>query len=401
MNRFDSTSAHELSGARVLIILSLLHFVVDTVATQLNPLWPTLEKHYQLGEGSTFWMLLVWTLVTSFFQLFFGMIGDGPTGRWLMWIGPMAGAICLGCIGLSSMSPILIGLLVVGGLGIAAFHPEGATLAGSCWPRSRSRAMSIFATGGFLGQSFGPALSGWVVDHHGLSGLRWGIGIGLMAICGLRLAYRDPRSAEPPIRAMIPIRPWSVLNENRSVVGLLLLIGTLRVVAASGAPITVAYWLTARQATSGEIGTVQSAFLFGIGLGGLLCASAVRPRTERFALWSFPLLAVPCLLATPQASGIWLLVAMFGSGLGIGIAQPVFISFGQQLLPTSQRIGSSLTMGVCWGTGGIVAAAVVDQCDRHQSFDAAFVGFAVCVMVSSVVCAWLPKVRDGRDGAIH
>ena len=392
MNRLDSQPARDTSGMRALIILSLLHFVVDTVATQLNPLWPTLVKHYRLGDGSTFWLLLVWTLVTSFFQLFFGMIGDGPAGRWLVWVGPMAGAICLGSIGLSSLSPMLISLLVVGGLGIAAFHPEGATLAGSCWPQSRSRAMSIFATGGFLGQSLGPALSGWVVDHHGLSGLRWGIGIGLMAICGLRLAYRGSDSAEPPIHGAIPIRPWSVLNENRFVVGLLLLIGTLRVVAASGAPITVAYWLTARLATSGEIGTVQSAFLFGIGLGGLLCASAVRPRTERFALWSFPLLAVPCLLAIPQASGHWLLAAMFGSGLGIGIAQPVFISFGQQLLPASQRIGSSLTMGVSWGTGGILVAAVVDQCDRHQSFGTAFVGFAVCIIVSSVVCAWLPKV---------
>ena len=51
-----------------------------------------------------------------------------------------------------------------GGLGVAAYHPEAAALAGSSTPGQRSRAMSIFATGGFLGQSIAPYYSG-AIDY--------------------------------------------------------------------------------------------------------------------------------------------------------------------------------------------------------------------------------------------
>ena len=43
----------------------------------------------------------------------------------------------------------------------------------------------------------------------------------------------------------------------------------------------------------------------------------------------------------------------------ISWSAPVYISYGQQLLPSGERVASSITMGVCWGVaGGLVAAAV-------------------------------------------
>ena len=376
-----------------LIVLTALHFVVDTIASQVSPLWPTLEQHHRLP---TFWMLFIWTLAGSFSQLGFAMIGDRAASRWLVWLGPAASCVCLGCLGLFGQPLILVGLLTIAGLGTSAFHPEGATLAGNCWPNARSRAVSIFAMGGFLGQSVGPPCSGWVVTRFGLSNLTYGIAIGLFMLLGLRLIYRP---AHPVKRAhsAVTVSAWRVFSERRWVTLLLLSAGTVRVIAAAGVPITLAYWLKSLRFDEAAIGWVQSAFLAGIGCGGLFAAIGVRPERERLVLWLVPLLCVPCLLAMPSLTGLGLSASALMTGLFLGIAQPVFISYGQQLFPESQRVASSITMGVSWGTGGVIVAGLMDICGRLKSYEPAFVTFAVAVVASSVLCVLLPKTSHASS----
>ena len=372
-----------------LIVLTAMHFVVDVVASQITPLWPTLKTHYQFP---TFWMLCIWGFASSFCQLGFAMIGDRAASRWLVWLGPAVSCVGLGCLGLFDHPLMLAVLLAISGMGIAAFHPEGATLSGSCWPNARSRAVSIFAMGGFLGQSVGPPCSGWVVDHFGMSALSGGIAIGLILMVALRTAYRPVVSVTQP-HSSVTANVWSVFARRRGLLLLLLSAGSVRVVATAGVPIALAYWLKSIQFSDGEIGLVQSPFLAGIGFGGLLAAIGVRPEWERFALWFIPLLSVPCLLAMPMLTGLALSASAGAVGLFLGIAQPVFISYGQQLFPEGQRVASSITMGVSWGTGGAIAAALIDVCSRRQAFDIAFMAFAVAVAVSSVLCALLPKTK--------
>ena len=128
--------------------------------------------------------------------------------------------------------------------------------------------------------------------------------------------------------------------------------GSLRIIAAAGVPILLGYLLNARNGTEVEIGFVQSAFMFGIGLGGLTCAALLRRHHERAILWLCPLLVTPVLLVLPWTSG-WGLAGLASlSGLLLGISLPVLVSRGQELMPDSPRIASSITMGVSWGVGG-------------------------------------------------
>src|SRR5688572_12665581 len=171
-------------GSRLLSLLvfaAAMHFLVDTVAGMLNPLWPRLDSHYRLAGWESAALFFLWQMTTSLSQLGFGLYGDRFQARWLIWAGPLAAIICLGCIGLTHSPLILAVLLSIAGLGIAAYHPEAAALAGSCSPEHRSRAMSIFITGGFLGQATGPIYSGNLVDWLGLPGMSWNIAAGLLA----------------------------------------------------------------------------------------------------------------------------------------------------------------------------------------------------------------------------
>ena len=386
-----------LGGAPLVLLLfvAATHFVVDAVAGMLNPLWPALESHYALQGSAIFLLYSLWTLSTSICQLFFGYLGDRFHSRWLFWLGPAAAAVCLGCVGLTHSPWILAALLAISGLGIAAYHPEAAALAGNCAPAHRSRAMSLFSMGGFLGQAAGPAASGWVVDNYGLRGLSGEIAFGLIALALLRVGLCGAKGGTTT--AHVPSQPLRDMFAGRIAVTLLVLaIGSLRIVAASGVPLGLAYLLKARHGSYAEIGSVQSAFMFGIGAGGLACALFIGKHLERLTLWLLPLLVAPVIVAMPLIDGATLLAAAGMSGLLIGVGLPVLISYGQQLLPESQRVASSLTMGVSWGVGGAIVAGIMAVCDELRAFDAPFTVFAIAAGLSAVLCYWLPPPRTER-----
>ncbi|MBM4077632.1 MAG: MFS transporter, partial [Planctomycetes bacterium] len=172
---------------RLLILLLASHFVVDAVATVINPLWPTLQSQTASSDREFYWMFLSWNIATSFSQIFFGILGDRYRGTWFIWAGPAAAIVCFSLLGTTHSLRTLSLLVAIAGLGIAAYHPEAASLAGRCLPEQRSRALSLFQFGGFLGQTAGPFYSGIVVRHGGVGALGpaliWMLGlVGLLSI---------------------------------------------------------------------------------------------------------------------------------------------------------------------------------------------------------------------------
>src|SRR5262249_25574303 len=130
---------------RTLLILALLHALVDAFAAMIQPLWPDLQRGLGIGDAAMQGVFVLWSLATSVSQLGFGYLGDGGRQRWWLWAGTGLGVLCMSGVGLAGSLPALAALILVGGLGIAAFHPEAAALAGSCSAASRSRAISLFA----------------------------------------------------------------------------------------------------------------------------------------------------------------------------------------------------------------------------------------------------------------
>lgn len=375
----------------LLIFAAATHFLVDTVAGMLNPLWPRMDAHYSLGGWESAALFFLWQVSTSVSQFVFGLYGDRFHARWLLWAGPLAAIVCLGSIGLTHSPLVLALLLSIAGLGIAAYHPEAATLAGSCAPEHRSRAMSIFTMGGFMGQAVGPIFSGNLVDALGLPGLAWAILAGLLAAALLIPLGRHALDM-PATSARPAARLRDVVSGRIPQLLLVLVIGSLRIIAAGGVPVLIGYLLQTRGSSAAETGFVQSAFMLGIGLGGLICATLVRHHHERLILWLCPLAVAPVVIAIPWVFGGTLVAAMGLSGLLVGISLPVLISYGQQLMPDSQRIASSITMGVSWGVGGGLVSIILAICKATGRFELAFIAFAFATALSSFLCIWLPPI---------
>jgi FSR family fosmidomycin resistance protein-like MFS transporter len=282
-------------------------------------------------------------------------------------------------------------LLIVGGLGIAAFHPEAAAMAGSCAPEDRSRAMSIFAVGGYLGQAAGPVYSGKVTTDFGLPALAWAMvwGFPLVGLLVLGLGRSGP--ADVPARERDVPSLAALFRGRGFAVALILLIGTLRVLPAIGIPLALAYMLKARQHSNEQVGIVQSVFLAAIGVGSLACALFVRRARERTVLWLLPVAVAPAIAVSPGAGALGLMVSMAFSGLLLGATMPILVGYGQRLMPEGQRVASSITMGLTWGIGGMAVALIMTNVNRVGRPDLAFLIFAVSCIGSSVCCAWLPE----------
>ena len=379
-----------------LAVLSAAHLLVDTVAGSISPLWPTFKSHLRLEDSGDLYIYVVWSISTSVCQLLFGLWSDRFHGRWLIWAGPALAVVCLGMIGFAN-SPISASLLLMlGGLGIAAFHPEASATAGALYPEQRSRVMAVFALSGYLGQALGPYYSGVVTDRWGLTGLARGILVGGIALSAIMIGLRQvPASAAsrdkspPPLRKIFAGRGYAMT--------MLLIVGTLRVLPALGVPLALAYLLKANDASNAIVGAVQSAFMAGIGVGGMVCAVWVNHQRERCVLWLFPLLAAAPLAGLMFVDG-WTQVSIVAlCGLLLGITMPVFISYGQQLLPAGQRVASSITMGVSWGLAGGVTAAAMRVFRMLDALDAIFWFFAACSLASSLFCWGLPRPEKSND----
>jgi FSR family fosmidomycin resistance protein-like MFS transporter len=98
----------------------------------------------------------------------------------------------------------------------------------------------------------------------------------------------------------------------------------------------------------------------------------------------------------PSIGGLALAAIVCLSGILLGISLPVLISFGQQLMPGSPRIASSITMGVSWGVGGGIVSLILLACQFAGRFDFAFYAFAVATTFSSFLCIWLPVLPATR-----
>lgn len=379
----------------LLLFAAATHFLVDLTAGMLSPLWPRLDGHFHLAAWQSAALFFIWQMTTSLSQFFFGWLGDRFPSRWLLWAGPLAGIVCLGAIGLTASATALALLLTVAGLGVAAYHPEAAALAGGCAPEDRSRAMSVFFMGGFLGQAIGPIYSGKLVDTLGLAGLTWTILAGLVMAALLAPLGKNALQHLPSQHRRVRLR--DALSGRWSLLTLVLFVGSLRIIAAGGVPVLLGYLLESRHATATETGALQSVFMLGIGLGGLTCATIVRHHHERLILWLCPLMVTPVLVAIPWASAWPLALAVGISGMLLGISLPVLISYGQQVMPESQRIASSLTMGVSWGLGGGIVSLILAACRSAGRYEPAFLTFAVATAVSSLLCLWLPVLHTAQQ----
>lgn len=358
--------------------------MVDGYGNIYAPLLPLLIPQLQMSLMTAGAFAMLFQLAASVMQIVFGHVADRWRPRALVIAGPFVAVAVLSFVGVAGSKATLAAILMIGGLGTAAFHPSAAALAHRLGGASAGLAMSVYITGGTIGISFGPLVFAPFVQRFGLP---W---TPLLALPGLLVvasfATRVPRfelktgSGGSGLRELRPYaRPLTLLY----------VIVVLRTLTSLAIATFVPVMLTRRGLSVGAAGMVVAAYLFASGLGGFLggpLADRFGPR--RVIILSLAL-STPFLIVAPMLQGPAFVVALAIGGFFLQSTLPVNVTFGQALAPVSTATVSSLMMGFAWGTGGLSVPLVGMLADRI-GIERTLVALSVVPLVAAACALPLP-----------
>lgn len=348
-----------------LYLLTFAHAVVDTYATTLPHLLPLLFR--KLVSQTTSWSSLAGMLIAvsgvfnSFSQVLFGQLADrGRTVHFLI-LGVAIPSVCTSLMGVAPSLPLLMLLLIIGGMGVAAFHPPAAVQAAALAKRGRGFGVSLFITGGNVGQAIGPFCIMLLLNHYGLEQLVWCMIPGLL-VALLVAKTNSHRTTNEKIVATSQISyteseeatVWIALRPQLRPLIVLYLITTLRTVTTVGVLNFLSLHLDQQDFSNIERSAVLSLFVFA-GSIGIITGGSLSDRINRHTLLRFSLIvAPPILYAALHSSGTLFLVLLLLGNFTLSTSVTVNIVLAQQLLPKHESLASSLAMGAAWGTAGLL-----------------------------------------------
>ncbi len=341
-------------------LLALGHFTIDSYSSFYLPLLPLLMHRLGLNYAMVGGLVALGSMSSSFSQPLFGLLSDRLARPWFVALGPLVAAVFLSAIGAAPSYAALVTLLVLGGVGVAAFHPQTASLAGASSPR-RGIAMSLWITGGTLGWALGPMLATATVRGFGLERTYVaaipGVVLGLVLLAWLR------RVPPLPHHERTVTRP-SDLRPVARPLALLYFVVVIRSAVSSGFATFLPLYVHEKGWTVEAGGMLTTAYLTAGALGGFAGGwLADRAGGLRVVRGSF-LLALPFYAAfflLPLGPGLVALIA------GYAILQatlPVNVVLGQELAPRHASAISSLLMGAAWGVGALLVGPIGALADQ-------------------------------------
>jgi FSR family fosmidomycin resistance protein-like MFS transporter len=344
---------------RRFFILNLGHLAIDAYAAIFGPL-VALARIDPVRIGA---IGSLYAAATSFSQLAFGYLADRSSLRWFVAGGMAAAALFLSLAGtLTAHLWLLAGVLVLGGLGVAAFHPAAVVLAAEASGRHRLLGVSVFVTVGTLGFAASPVLFVVFATRWGLenSFLLAGPGL-LVALLVIALLPREPAPRAAP-------RTLPLLAGMRAFLGdyggallpiyLLVVVRSMVFTAFHQFVPTLALEWGWSEALGGLANTVYIA----AGAAGMFLCGVLAGRWNRRWIQAVSLLGgVPFGIAFLYADGLppgAALALLAAAGLFINSTNTLHIVMGQEVAPRHASTISSLMMGFGWGMGAFGSALV-------------------------------------------
>jgi FSR family fosmidomycin resistance protein-like MFS transporter len=336
------------------------HVVVDAYNNIYAPLLPLLIPQFGLSLKAAGVIAMCFQMANSVSQLAFGALADRWRPRVLVIAGPLVAVVLMSLIGLA-WSPFTLGLiLVLGGLGGAAFHPPAAALVYKLADHRKGLAMSTHLSGGSLGFSAAPVMFAPFVAYMGLAYSP------LIMIPGL-LALSWTLRQVPPID--LPHKhERSTLASLRPAAGPLTLLYftiVLRTATTYGFMTFTPTLLTLQGFTIGQASSAVSLYLFASGIGGFLGGPlADRVGARRVIVWTL-IAAVPFMAIAPHLHPLGFTAMLAIGGLLLQSTLPISVTFAQSFVKGGAATVSSLMMGFAWGMGSLTVPLIGMGADRY------------------------------------
>lgn len=382
-------------------LLSTTHLVLDSYSSFLFQLLPILTVNLRLTPMSVAWLSPALMISSSLMQPVYGMISDRYLKRSMAVYGPLIAAIFFSLLGSATTMPMLFFLVIVGGIGVGAFHPQGAAMVSravtsSGMERRQGLVMSIFSSAGTVGYSLGPLIIAGSISLFGLQRSWYTVIPGLIVWAVMwrycpPLEIRRSREDEP--------RLGDALRRVLAPLTMLYFAVVFRSAVSVSIQTFLPFQLQSSGLTDGQRSLVLAGFIFFGGLGGFFGGTlADRFGARRVTLVAM-LLAPPLLitaLLTPGWTGYLLLMA---GGTMLNLPIPISVVMAQRLVGFGASTVSALMMGFAWGAGALMAP-LTGELSNTYGFTRALIGISFLPLVSALLLWFYPEGRRVQPEAL-
>ncbi len=337
-----------------MLTLSGGHMATDFAGGALPALLPFLRDKFSLSYTLAAALVLGSTFASSIIQPLFGLWSDRRGAMWLLPAGTALAGIGIALAADAPSYPLVFGLVVVSGIGVAAFHPEGSKFAAYISGQKRASGMSYFNIGGNMGYALGPLVATALVLWLGLKG-----GL-LLVIPGLAAAV-VLLARQSYLRGFIPERvagstaegvdrPWAMAN--------LLGVVAFRTTAWFGLLVFVPLWEVSLGHSKASGGRLLALMLLSGGIGTLVLGPLADRYGRRLVLRCSIAVMPPLILVFVTVGGVAGAIALALVGACTVGTFGVTIVLSQEYLPRQIGLASGLSVGFAIGLGGIAAVAL-------------------------------------------
>jgi MFS transporter, FSR family, fosmidomycin resistance protein len=349
-------------------LLILAHTATDINQGAIPVLLPFFIAEHHISFAAAASMVFAINFASTLAQPVFGYVSDRRSRPWLIPVAMLCAGIGVSLTGL--VPSFRLGVLVVAlsGLGMAAFHPEGARLIHSLAGDSKATAMSFFAIGGQLGFVFGPLLATAAMLLWGLHGsisllVPTAVVAGFVFYSlGRRPSLDPPKSTgRPGLQAAntgdtewVPFAFLSAALLSRSVIfyGLNTFV-----------PL---FWIDVLHQSKAAAGTALTVLMTS-SIGGNLLGGRMGDRFgyRGVPLVGFAFLTVLLPLFARAGNPLQALLVLIPLGAALSVPTSPLIVLGQGYLPNRVGMASGVTLGLGFSFGGIMTPALGWIADNH------------------------------------
>jgi MFS transporter, FSR family, fosmidomycin resistance protein len=336
--------------------LSCGHAAADLCQGSVPALLPffVLQRHWSYAAAGV--LLLAMTIGSSIIQPLFGAAADRLEMRWLMPGGVLLAGAGIALAGVVNSYALTVLVVAISGVGVAAFHPEGARFANHASGSRRGTGMSFFSVGGNVGFALGPILATPLVLVFGLSGTL--ALVVLPALAALMLLRAMPRmqamatssGERRTMSAPAAKDDWNAFGRLGGVVA-------MRSGVYFGLQSFVPLWFVHHLGSTEAAGnSALTAMLVAGAIGTLVGGRLVDRIGRRAVLLGSMATQLPLLLIFVVSGSVLAGVLLAAVGFVTIMSFSVTVIMGQEYLPRRLGLASGVTLGAAIGLGGVAAA---------------------------------------------
>jgi FSR family fosmidomycin resistance protein-like MFS transporter len=258
-------------------------------------------------------------------------------------------------------------LVILSGLGIASYHPEGYKTAHFFTGEKRVTGMAVFSVGGNLGLALGPVLAIYIITFFGFPSLPIMSLPALLFTIAILFFWKSIAIPAPEIeKAGEKVIDSLKSGVNRSALSIVIAVVIVRSWIQMGLMSYIPfYYIDHLQGDPLYAGKLVSVFLMG-GVMGTLAGAPLADRWghRRYLILSMSLSALVLpLIFLAGGYALFLVLGLLGMILISTFA--VTIVMAQQLMPRNLGIASGLMVGFGIGAGGLCVTLLGVVADHY------------------------------------